>query len=170
MKLRVCFVCLKTFDTNQNLESSGESKGAALLTKFVKFAVNYLQVSTSATQQLLGIDGGGGGEEYFCEKCELAVVNPICQVYLELLSAQLRLSCELGQLGRILENTGHFNSELGVLKMKALANQLGMEDVAGVEQFRWLLTQKCKLLSYCFYLSLNQLMFPVSNFHNGHGQ
>ncbi|ODM87926.1 hypothetical protein Ocin01_18756 [Orchesella cincta] len=35
------------------------------------------------------------GSEVFCEKCELVLINPICQVYSQLLATQLRLSWEL---------------------------------------------------------------------------
>jgi len=150
MKVCVCLVCLGTFDKRP--DEVDVSEGPSLLTKFLKFAENYLQVSTGMTKHLLGLSSGGEGEEYtFCEKCELAVVNPVCQVYLELLSAQLRLSWELGQMGKVLENSQQFTShKLRTLNTQALANQLGLDNVADLEEFRMLLTQKCKLLCCSF--------------------
>jgi len=163
MKVCVCLVCLRTFDKKQDdLESS---EGVPLLTKFLKIVENYLQVSTVLTRRLLGISGGGEGEEYiFCEKCELAVVNPICQVYLELLSAQLRLSWELGQLGNLLENSQQSTSDkLRMMNLNALANQLGLDNVFDVEEFRKLLAQKCKLLCFSL-LFVSSLLRAGSNF------
>jgi len=153
MKVCVCLVCLRTFDKRQDhLESS---KGVPLLTKFLKFVESHLQVSTVLTKRLSGISAGSEGEEYtFCEKCELAVVNPICQVYLELLSAQLRLSWELGQLGKLLENSEQTTSDkLRMLNLNTLANQVGLDSIDDVEEFRSMLSQKCMLLFFSFLLS-----------------
>jgi len=74
------------------------------------------------------------------------VINPICQLYLDLLSTQLWLSWELGQLERLLESSQQYTFEkLSEINMKMLANQLGMMNVIDVEEFRRLLTEKCKL-------------------------
>jgi len=83
----------------------------------------------------------------FCEKCEVTVIQPICKIYVELISAQLRLSCELGQLGKLLENSQRsITDKISLFHMQTLSNQLGIENVIDVEAFRTLLTQKCKLI------------------------
>ncbi|CAL8149263.1 unnamed protein product [Orchesella dallaii] len=145
MKLSVCLVCLKTFDRHFLLsEEDGVSSSVPLLTRFIKFAENYLNLSSVTTQQLLL--SGSDRKEAFCEKCELSVINPICQVYLDLLSAQLRLSIELEQLGKLLDNSKVTGSDkLRVLNINALSNQLGVRSLSQLEGFRTSLAQKCLL-------------------------
>jgi len=140
MIVHVCLVCLNATDSSLLQENC---EGVPLLTKFLKLVENYLQVSTGAVQQFLGTNDG----DSFCEKCELAVINPICQVYLQLVSNQLRLSWELGQLGKHLKASQSSSSgklKLTLVNMEILTNQLGMENIAQVEEFRSLLTEKCK--------------------------
>jgi len=144
MKKCVCLVCLRTFDKKQ--DDPEASQRLPLLTKFLKFAENYLQVSTVATKHLFKNNSSReGGENIFCEECETEVVNPICQRYLDLLSLQLRLAEDLCHLGKLLQTSEQSTSEkLRMMNMKALTNQLGMENVSDVEEFRRLLAQKCK--------------------------
>ncbi|CAL8149248.1 unnamed protein product [Orchesella dallaii] len=147
MKLRVCLVCLKTFDgldlPSQQARIHGVPSSVPLLKRFLKFAENYLELSSVTTQQLLL---SGSRKETFCEKCELSVINPICQVYLELLSTQLKLSSELEQLGNLLDNSKVTGSDkLRVLNINELSNQLGIRSLSQVEGFRTSLAQKCRL-------------------------
>ncbi|ODM86831.1 hypothetical protein Ocin01_19851 [Orchesella cincta] len=108
----------------------------------MSFAQNYLEISSSvAMQQLLKTRSE---TDAFCEKCELAVINPICKVYLELLSAQLRLSWELERLGKLLENSQSDQQE-GDTNLEILVGQLGIENVEQFEEFRKLLAKKCEL-------------------------
>jgi len=153
MKVRVCLVCLNAIDSSllQETENDdGEEKSGhvpvPLLTRFLKFVNNYLNVSTVASKQWFEFNDENAEEGgSFCEKCELAVINPICQVYLELVSNQLRLSWELGKLGKFFESSHHSTSEqVKRMNMKLLANQLGVDNVTDVERFRSLLTEKCK--------------------------
>jgi len=152
MKVRVCLVCPKAIDSDLLREKEEDDIGekcenVSVLTRFLKFAEKYLQLSTAATKPLFRFNGGDKEGDHFCEKCELAIINPICQVYLELVSNQLRLSWELGQLGKLLENSQRLTSDnLRGMSMQALTNQLGMENVAQLEKFRSLLMEKCKLI------------------------
>jgi len=58
------------------------------------------------------------------------------------------LSWELGQLGKLLENSQRSTSaQVKLMNMELLANQLGMENVTDVEQFRNILAEKCKLVT-----------------------
>ncbi|CAL8149260.1 unnamed protein product [Orchesella dallaii] len=72
MKPSVCLVCLRTFD-GDDLASEEGNAGAPfdvpLLTRFLKFAENYLNLSSVTTQQLLL--SGSDRKEAFCEKCLL---------------------------------------------------------------------------------------------------
>jgi len=158
MKVCVCLVCLRAIDgTHFDSETEGErekNEGVPLLTRFLKFVGNFLQVKPVTIGQLSQIKGG----DCFCEKCELAVVNPICQLYLDLLSTHLRLSWQVGQLGKLLETSESSTSdELRSLNLKALINQLGIENVAPLKEFRSLLAEKCKLNSV--HVVLNVLLF-----------
>ncbi|CAL8149227.1 unnamed protein product [Orchesella dallaii] len=152
MKANVCLVCLKTFDAGaaSDLASGSEEDGiegircgAPLFTKFLKFTENYLHLPSVFTHQLLL---SGGEKEVFCEKCELSVITPICQVYLQLLSANLRLSSELDQLGKLLDNSKVSGSDkLRILNINTLSNQLGIRSLSQLEGFRTSLAQKCRL-------------------------
>ncbi|ODM88610.1 putative zinc finger protein [Orchesella cincta] len=141
MDVEVCFVCLKTFEIESVQNELSESSGIPLFTKFLKFAENYLQISPLARKTV--------DEEVnhvFCEKCELSVINPVCQVYLELLSAQLRLAWEMGQLEKLVLNTQRSMSpSLKVINSKSLAEKLGVESPMRLEEFRHSLAQKCQL-------------------------
>ncbi|CAL8149269.1 unnamed protein product [Orchesella dallaii] len=150
MKPSICLVCLKAFDCDDLAsEEDGNEKGippcgVPLLTRFIKFAENYLDLSSVTTQQLLL--SGSDRKEAFCEKCELSVINPICQVYLELLSAQLRLSSELEHLGKLLDDSKVSGSDkLRVLNINALSNQLGIRSLSQLQGFRNSLAKKCVL-------------------------
>ncbi|ODM90848.1 putative zinc finger protein [Orchesella cincta] len=96
--------------------------------KLLKFAQNYLGISTAGTiiEQLEGVVNDdhpgklGKKDEVFCEKCDVAVVNPICQIYVQLLSLRLRLSWELDHLGGLLHS-----SKKGVNGGKGLRMLLG---------------------------------------------
>ncbi|ODM86604.1 hypothetical protein Ocin01_20078, partial [Orchesella cincta] len=133
MNVSSCILCFKTIDeVNSTSEESGE---VPLLTKFLKFVQNYLQVDQlPSSEQLLGMCGGDG-KELFCEKCELSVITPICQVYSQLLATQLRLSWELGQLEKLLVNSQSSTKldSIGIINNKQLKN------------FRRSLTENCRL-------------------------
>jgi len=154
MKLCVCLICLSAIDSthvDSEIEGDGEkNEGVPLLTRFSKFVDNFLQVKPVAIGQLSEIKGG---DTVFCEKCELEVINPIYQLYLNLLSTQLQLSWQVGQLGKLLETSERSTSDkLRSLNLKALTNQLGIENVAQLEEFRRLLAEKCKLNLTHYYL------------------
>ncbi|ODM93320.1 putative zinc finger protein [Orchesella cincta] len=122
-------------------DETSETNATSLFTKFSKFAENYLQISplarTNIDEEVIDV---------FCEKCELSLINPICQVYLELLSAQLRLSWEMGQLGKLIKNSqGPTSDKLRVSNIKTLKERLGIGNVAQLEEFRRLVAQKCQL-------------------------
>ncbi|CAL8137034.1 unnamed protein product [Orchesella dallaii] len=148
MTVNVCLVCLNHFENEpSSISSEYNDNNSLLLNRFLKFVQNYLQISSDAKQffpKTIDIE-----RESFCEKCELAVITPICQVYLEFLSAQLRLSWELGQLARLLDKSKDSAvselKESTASKMESLSLQLGIEEVSGVNEFRTLLTEKCKL-------------------------
>ncbi|CAL8137026.1 unnamed protein product [Orchesella dallaii] len=144
MTVNVCLVCLNHFEKEPSSVSPPEHNDNSLLLKrFLKFAQNYLQISSDTEEYF----PKSLERESFCEKCELAVISPICQVYQEFLSNQLRLSWELGQLGKLLDNskqsTGSVESKFS--KLKSLSLQLGFDGVSVMNEFRTLLTEKCKL-------------------------
>ncbi|CAL8137030.1 unnamed protein product [Orchesella dallaii] len=143
MTVNVCLVCLNHFENEPSSISPEHIDNSLLLKRFLKFAQNYLQISSDTDEYFpTSLE-----RESFCKKCELAVINPICQVYQEYLSTQLRLSWELGQLGKLLDNskqsTGSVESKFS--KLKSLSLQLGIDGVSGMNEFRTLLTEKCKL-------------------------
>ncbi|ODM93438.1 Protein suppressor of hairy wing [Orchesella cincta] len=141
MGVEVCLVCLKTFESGQ--DELLESSGIPLFTKFLKFVQNYLQISP-----LTRMNKDREVNDVFCEKWELSVINPICQVYLELLSAQLRLSWEMEQLGKQLKSSQGSSSssdKLRVDNISTLKERLGIENVKQLEEFRSLVAQKCQL-------------------------
>ncbi|CAL8149251.1 unnamed protein product [Orchesella dallaii] len=149
MELGVCLVCLKTFDgvdpaSEEKDRIHGTPSSVPLLTRFLKFTENYLNLSSPTTHQLLSSEGVR--KEAFCERCEVSVINPICQVYLELLSAQLRLSSELENLGKLLDNSKVSGSDKSrVLNINTLSNQLDIRSLSQLEGFRTSLSQKCYL-------------------------
>jgi len=150
MELRVCFACLTTIESLANNTEEEKKCGPSLLTRFLKFVQYYLQISPSTVAHTVE-----NGDQFFCEKCEVTAIQPICKIYLELISAQLRLSCELGQLGKLLENSQRsIIDKISLFHMQTLTNQLGMENVIDVEAFRTLLTQKCKLIQNFFSKSI----------------
>jgi len=167
MKVSVCLVCLKAIDIKNLSQNEGNSpknsEGVPLLTEFLKFTNNYLHISALATTQLSGDNGENEQvQDNFCEKCELALTNPICQLYLDLLGTKLRLSWELGQLGKISETSQHSTSDtLREMNMNTLSFQLGMEKVEDVKELK-LLTKKCKQFwrNLCLYLFIRILLFP----------
>ncbi|ODM93327.1 hypothetical protein Ocin01_13357 [Orchesella cincta] len=133
----VCLVCLKTVQSFDGESLQVDTTDTPILTKFLKFVENYLQISPTTKIIPTGVDT-------FCERCELAVVNPICQVYLELLSAQLRLSWELEQLGKLMKNAKCSTDKQSELEnVQLLARQLGMDSVGQLEEFRNALARKC---------------------------
>jgi len=152
MKVCVCLVCLKATDIDSEIEV--ETKECVpVLTQFLKFAENYLQVSTVATKQLSQVGGEEVESTVFCEKCELAVINPICKLYLDLLTTQRRLSWELGQMGKLMEESQRFTTgELRSINLEVLTSQLGIENF---QEFRCLLSQKCKLKPIHFYRKIS---------------
>ncbi|CAL8149239.1 unnamed protein product [Orchesella dallaii] len=148
MKRSICLVCLKTFDGGDDLASPDKEipSSVQLFTRFLKFAENYLELSSVTTQELLL--SGGMRKDAFCERCEVSVINPICQVYLELLSAQLRLSSQLEQLGTLLDDSKvSCSDKLRVFNMNLVRNQLGfgIGSLPQLDGFRTSLAQKCHL-------------------------
>jgi len=143
MKVQVCLICLGTIDSEGEEEKNAiNCEGVPLYTRFFRFVENYLKLST---EQLLSMDKGGN--TVFCEKCELAVISPICQLYLNLLTTQLRLAWELGQMEKLVtESQRSTPNELRSMNMKVLSSQLGIDNL---EEFRTMLTEKCKLRSFC---------------------
>ncbi|CAL8137024.1 unnamed protein product [Orchesella dallaii] len=145
MTVNVCLVCLNHFNNELSSVSSDteQNDNSLIRKKFLKFAQNYLQLSSDTADHFPKIFE----KESFCEKCELAVISPICQVYQEYLSTQLRLSWELGQLAKLLDNSKHSTGlkESRFSKLKSLSLQLGIDGVFGVNEFRALLTEKCYL-------------------------
>jgi len=146
--MKVCLVCLQTF---HGFTSYGESQvqqkcgsGRAPrppLSKLLKLAENYLQISFAATQQSLTT----GEYEAICDNCEETIIDPIYKRYLNPLSAQARLSSELNQLSKALEDSRSSGTErVRGKNMKMLANQLGISDSTQIEEFRSLLAEKCK--------------------------
>jgi len=142
MKVSICLVCLRATDNEIEVESDTKKhEGASLFTRFLKFAENYLQVRPIPKKQPSEIEDG----ESFCEKCELEVISPICKLYLDLLSTQLRLSWELGNLGKLMENSQRSTSDkLRSMNLQVITALLG---IGNLEQFRSLLAEKCKLNS-----------------------
>ncbi|ODM89362.1 Sal-like protein 4 [Orchesella cincta] len=136
MKVSVCLVCLKTSEDDP---TSDWRCGPPLLNKFFKFSENYLKISAVTTKELLRSlsDDENGGELTFCEKCELSVITPICQVYLQLLSTRLRLSWELEQLAKLLKNSDFISD--------SLTDEIGVNNISQLEGFRKLLTANCQL-------------------------
>jgi len=129
-----CLVCLKAFDCAPNKLEDGEEK---LLSRFLKFVENHLKIPT-----FLKINSKSNA---FCEKCELVVISPICDIYLQLLSVQLKLSWELGQLSKLMINSqSSLSDNLMGINMKALGTQFGFDNPADLEQFRSSLMAKCK--------------------------
>jgi len=144
MKVCVCLLCLRATDIDCEIEVK-KNEGTSLLTRFLKFAENYLNVSTVQAKQLSGTGGNEGERPAFCEKCKLAVISPICQLYTDLLTTQLRLSWELGRMGKLMEESQRSTSDdLRSMNLKVLTSQLG---IPNMEEFRCLLSQKCKLSS-----------------------
>ncbi|CAL8136801.1 unnamed protein product [Orchesella dallaii] len=152
----ICLVCLSTFDhysNNKTSDSNSKDHFPDLFTKFLKFVQNYLSISTKATNQLLLLSSASACEsetDAFCPKCQHEVIHPICQVYLELLSAQLRLSCHLTQLGKLLtlrssksENpvSQRIDSEENT---QLLAKRLGVNNVTDLIELREVLKEKCE--------------------------
>ncbi|CAL8149236.1 unnamed protein product [Orchesella dallaii] len=137
MKRNVCLVCLKTFvGPDLGSKEDGIPSSVPLLTRFFKFVENYLDLKSVTKEELLWSDAGET-KEAFCEVCEVSVINPICQVYLELLSAQLRLSSQLEQLGNLLDDSKVADSDnLRDLKINALSNQLGISNPSLLEGIR----------------------------------
>ncbi|ODM93323.1 Zinc finger protein-likePLAG1 [Orchesella cincta] len=75
----------------------------------------------------------------FCTKCK-NVVSSICQLFHELLTVQLRLSIQLGELGDFLETSDVFQ-----FHNKSLAEQLGVQNsTKDVKRLRKLLKTQCE--------------------------
>jgi len=155
MKVNYCLVCLKacnrrpgTDKERQESNPSSSSAGIPLLTRFLNFAQNYLDIDTAPFQKLLFSTTGDDNVEErgaFCSSCKLSVITPICEAYLQFLSAQLRLSWELGELGKVLDKSHHSMShKLKVRNMNKLGNQLGINSVGELKEFRSVLQEKCK--------------------------
>ncbi|CAL8149209.1 unnamed protein product [Orchesella dallaii] len=161
----VCFLCLKRFvgvkvtsesEFEREVEKKEPKEQQPLLIRFFNFAQNYLGISPPiGIQHSVLIEKEN---EAFCEKCELVVINPICQLYLQLVSIKLRLSWELGQLGKLLhpskmsgteitECDGEFEpeSETEQMLLTSLTQQLGIPNVTHLEGFRNSVTSKCEL-------------------------
>ncbi|ODM93422.1 Zinc finger protein-likeGfi-1b [Orchesella cincta] len=136
MRGRICLVCLRKTDEET---STSEESGIPLLTKFLKFVENYLHISQVPKAEQLLVMSGGDGKAAFCEKCDLSVITPICQVYSQLLATQLRLSWELEQLEKLL-----INSESST-KLDSLANQEGIVNNNQLNNFICSLIEKCQL-------------------------
>ncbi|CAL8137032.1 unnamed protein product [Orchesella dallaii] len=143
MTVNVCLVCLNHFNYESSSIPSEHDDNSFLLKRFLKFVQNYLQISSDTGSFFPKLIE----RQSFCEKCELAVISPICQVYQDFLSTQLRLSWELGQLAKLLDNSKRSGSsvESKFSKLKSLSLQLGIDRISGVNQFRTLLTKNCKL-------------------------
>jgi len=171
MEIRVCLVCLNTFKScSIDSEDSNEDVNGQvpLLTKFLKFVADHLQISNAGTKRLQSLnseDVGHCNNQIFCEKCELTHIQPILQHYLDFLRTQLRLSWELEQLGSLLTISrgncfGSDNSKL--VHVKLLAEQLGFDEVSHLEEFRNSLAKKCE----CFIKACgnNQLLLLLYSF------
>ncbi|CAL8121498.1 unnamed protein product [Orchesella dallaii] len=117
-----CIVCLKRKGLSSSTFSGGGGRGHGGEDKpniFWKFARDYLQFSTvgqdhdafiddehyigDRVSELLDGDGDVKIKKSFCTDCA-KVINSICQLYLELLGVQLRLSWKLGELGKLFES------------------------------------------------------------------
>jgi len=125
---------------------TNEQVSTSLVTKLMKLVENYLHISSLLAKNLIKINAEAAGWSSFCKKCKLFVINPLCEIYLQFLSAQLRLSLQLRQLGSLIEaSQSSMSNKLRLTNIKALASQLGIDNVAQLEEFRSTLAKKCKI-------------------------
>ncbi|CAL8149221.1 unnamed protein product [Orchesella dallaii] len=157
----VCFVCLGEARHNPLLspsplihlqQKSSTSTGFdqfQLYIKFLQFAGNHLKIPPIALEPLLLITDTDNGGKMFCEICETLVAQ-ICNSYLELLQAQLRLSFKLGELGRLLQTCTNNSQKLE--RITRLTANLGISDHDShcLQQVHQLLSYKCKELCQKF--------------------
>jgi len=140
----ICIVCLTKipvrFSNIPDFDTYSKRQANKLRTKFLKFVNNYLKIPTT------GFNSDKGTErKLFCTTCE-AVVGQVCDLYLEYLDVELRLSDKLGLLGRLLESSQPVerNALTLINCVESLSNQLGIKGTTSpIYQLRSLLTSKC---------------------------
>ncbi|CAL8120999.1 unnamed protein product [Orchesella dallaii] len=139
MELSICFLCLKRFK-RENDENSDFRK----FNLFCKFAKDYLGLKEFKGFKFKGFreniekNQEEENKNAFCEKCEI-VVESVCQLYLEQLGIQLRLSWKLAEMQKLLENSKDLVSEeLETVLITSLGN-----DFRAVKELRNLLEMKC---------------------------
>jgi len=143
-----CLLCCKSFESCIIQVDPTKKCELPLLSKFLQFVANHLEISTTAAETQLQIINGESNA--FCEKCELSVVTPICEVYLQLITAQLRLSWELGQLRNVLKNCNtSFSKAIRLNNVESTASQFDdIDQGSQVDEFRQVLLLKCKPNNY----------------------
>jgi len=140
----ICFVCLSPIlDLNDDGDEANK-KNVDLYKKFLQFTTDYLKIET-ATRFLEAVISARSS---FCVSCKQVVQN-VCEYYLELVQAKLRLSTKLAQLGGLFEGSKSEDSpeqlKLMIENLKKLSDQLGVKgQVVTVFELRSLLEAKGK--------------------------
>jgi len=146
MPSQVCLLCKST--TNTFAVSEGEGSARELQCKFWKFVNSFLLHDEDEGQEeilRMRMSSEKNAQEFICESCELRV-SSICESYGDLLTAQVRLSKKLGEMGKLLEGSKSVvHSPFGKPLIKSLWNEQLSEDEAActVEQLRSWLMKKC---------------------------